>query len=118
MTNQNNQNLLIREMAEQCGRLVSEANLVDSEIPPPLQSEHLCWMCDQIKRNAERWPTSRIHRWIGFIQCALLVNRVLDLDGLNSMFDKAKVAYGDTGQDLLDHLNPEHPFELDLGGHG
>ena len=59
-----------------------------------------------------------LHRWIGFIQCALLTHGVLDLEGLKSMFDKAKIAYGDKGQDLIDHLNPDNAFELDIGGEG
>jgi hypothetical protein len=32
------------------------------------------------------------------------------------MFDKAKAAHGETGDDLLDHLDPMSSFVCDVGG--
>jgi hypothetical protein len=41
---------------------------------------------------------------------------MLDLDGIKAMFDKVKNAYGETSEDLLDHLDPEDSFKFDIGG--
>jgi hypothetical protein len=112
------EDLLVREMAGQCLRLSKEMDEADSSMPTPLQSAHIRWMCIQVDQHADDWPLAKLHRWVGFIQCALLANGVLDLHGLKSMFDKAKVAYGDMGEDLFDHLNPDSAFELDIGGQG
>ena len=110
--------LLIIAMAEQCRRLIEQLDATDSRLPPPLRKQHLQWMCVEIEAHSDDWQTEKLNRWIGFIQCALLANGLLDLDALKSMFDKAKVAYGETGQDLLDHLNPNSSFEFDIGGEG
>ena len=113
-----NQNLLVQEMVDQCRQLVHRLPDADSRAPIPFRHEHLLWMCNQLDEHIEIWPESRLHRWIGFIQAALLANEMLDLDGLKDMFDKAKVAHGRMGEDLFDHLNPESTFELDIGGQG
>jgi hypothetical protein len=34
------------------------------------------------------------------------------------MFDRAKVAFGELGDDFLDHLDPRSSFQLDIGGEG
>ena len=112
------ENLLVREMAERCECLLTDSPMTGSDMPAPLQKEHVQWMCGKIKEHAEDWPLNKLHRWIGFVQAALLANRVLDLDGLKSMFDEAKITYGGTGEDLFDHLDPESSFELDIGGQG
>ena len=109
-----NQILLLREMVDQCRQLVRRLPGADSNMPLPFRQEHLFWMCDQLNEHTESWPETRLHRWIGFIQAALLANDVLDLDGLKNMFDKAKVAYGKMGEDLFDHLNPDSTFEFDM----
>lgn len=114
----NDEQLLIRAMAAECERLVLESEFTDSTLPDSLQQSHVRWMCIKVEKHAGDWPVSKLHRWIGFIQCALLANQVLDLDGLKSMFDKAKIAYSGMDDDLLDHLNPEDPFEIDVGGPG
>lgn len=50
----------------------------------------------------------------------MLTNGMLDLAGLTSMFDEAKTSYGvpDDDQDLVDHLDPDNFFKLDIGGQG
>lgn len=116
-----NTNLLIIAMAEQCRRLIVEADAHDVGLPKPLQPKHLLWMCDQIERHAADGPPSKLHRWLGFVQGGILANRMLDLDGLKAMFDQAKVAHGATGEDsedLTDHLDPTSSFEFDIGGQG
>jgi hypothetical protein len=110
--------LLIKAMAEECRGLILGWNKPDLTLPEALQPGHLERMCDRIEKHAEDWPAARLHRWIGFVQCAMMANRILDLDGMKSMFDKAKNAYGEANEDLRDHLDPKDYFEFDIGGEG
>jgi hypothetical protein len=110
--------LLIRAMAEECKGLILEWNKPASDLPEALRPEHLELMCDRIKEHAEDWSATKLHRWIGFVQCAMMANRILDLDGIKSMFDKAKNAYGEVNEDLRDHLDPRDYFQFDIGGEG
>ena len=117
----NNTHILITAMAEECKRLILESDAPDLSLPKALQPKHLLWMCDQIEKHAEGGPATKLHRWIGFVQAAMLVNRMLDLDGLKAMFDQAKAAHGETSEDLedlIDHLDPTSSFEFDIGGQG
>ena len=111
-----NANLLVVAMAEQCRGLIREWDTPDLGLPKVLQPKHLLWMCEQIEEHAEERPATKLHRWIGFVQGAMLANRMLDLDGAKAMFDKAKVAHGEISEDLLDHLDPTNSFEVDIGG--
>jgi len=110
--------LLIRAMAEECRGLILEWNGPDLDLPEALQPKSLERMCDRIEKHAEDWSTAKLHRWIGFVQCAMMANRILDLDGIKAMFDKTKNAYGEASEDLLDHLDPKDYFEFDIGGEG
>lgn len=110
---------LITAMSEQCRTLIQASSHNNPELPQALQRKHLLWMCDQIKRQADQWRVAKLHRWIGFIQAAMLANKMLDLDGAKAMFAEAKAAYRvEIDEDLLDHLDPSSSFELDLGGQG
>lgn len=116
-----NNSLLVAAMAQQCRSLISESDMPDIGLPRALQPKHLLWMCDQIEKHAEGGPASKLHRWIGFVQGAMLANRMLDLDGLKAMFDEAKAAHGETSEDiddLTDHLDPTSSFQFDIGGQG
>lgn len=66
--------------------------------------------------NAGRPPN--LHRWIGFVQCGMLAQRMIDLEGAKAMFDKSKIAHGELSEDLVDHLDPTSSFEVDIGGQG
>jgi hypothetical protein len=117
----NNTEALVVAMAQQCKRLILESHVADRGLPKELQANHLLWMCEQIERHAEDGPATRLHRWIGFVQGAMLANRMLDMDGLKAMFDQAKAAHltaGDDLEDLTDHLDPTSSFEFDIGGQG
>ena len=116
-----NTSLLVVAMAEKCRSLIQECDKPVPGLPKALQPKHLLWMCDQIEKHAEGGPATKLHRWIGFVQAAMLANRMLDLDGLKAMFDQAKAAHGDTSEDLenlIDHLDPTSSFEFDIGGQG
>ncbi|MCA9212313.1 MAG: hypothetical protein KDB27_04545 [Planctomycetales bacterium] len=116
-----NSHLLMIAMAEKCKRLIRQCEQPDVLLPVPLQPGHLQWMCDQIVEHAEIGPPTKLHRWIGFVQCGMLAQRILDLDRLKSMFDELKRAHGEAivdVEDLLDHLDPQSSFEFDIGGQG
>ena len=116
-----NTSLLVVAMAAKCRSLIQEWDKPVPDLPKALQPKHLLWMCDQIEKHAEGGPATKLHRWIGFVQAAMLANRMLDLDGLKAMFDQAKAAHGDTSEDLenlIDHLDPKSFFKFDIGGQG
>ena len=110
--------LLVTAMAHQCREILSKKLKLELGLPASLQPRHLIWMCDEIEQHAEEWPATKLHRWIGFIQGGLLANHMLDFRAAKAMFDEAKVAYGEASEDLLDHLDPDSSFELDIGGEG
>ena len=113
--------LLIVAMAEKCRCVIQDWDKYNSALPRALQQKHLLWMCNKIEEHSEVGPATKLHRWIGFIQGAMLANRMLDLDGLKAMFDEAKLANQQASEDLedlLDHLDPTNSFELDIGGQG
>jgi len=111
-------NLLVVAMAEECRHIMQKWEEDDSSLPESMRRKHLERMCERIEKHAEDWPATRLHRWIGFIQCALIANRVIDLAEAKLMFNRAKVAYPELDEDLLDHLDPTSSFELDIGGLG
>jgi hypothetical protein len=115
-----NANLLIVAMAEKCREVIQTADGVDPALPQAVHPRHLLWMCDRIEEHAEDWPDTKLHRWIGFVQCGMLANRMLDLDALKAMFDEVYQTYGAdlADQDLIDHLDPTSSFRMDLGGQG
>jgi hypothetical protein len=110
--------LLLVAMAAKCRAVIKEADASDFDLPDALHPSHLLWMCDRIEGHAEDWPETKLHRWIGFIQCGLMANRMAGLDEVKAMFGEAKHAYGDghADQDLLDHLDPASSFHVDVGG--
>ncbi len=111
-------NQLVVAMAEECRRIILQWQDEDPDLPESIRRTHLEKMCERIEKHAEDWPASKLHRWIGFIQCALIANRIIDLAEAKRMFDRAKVAYPEVDEDLLDHLNPTDSFEIDIGGPG
>ena len=114
-----NASLLVVAMAEQCTALIKESMKADAGLPQALHPKHLLWMCNQIEEHAEDEPVTKVHRWLGFVQCAMMANRILDFDGAKAMFAEAKNAYGGRDDDdLIDHLDPSNSFKLDVGGQG
>lgn len=118
-----NTKLLILAMVERCRSIIEKSTPNFQEPTPPpgprhLEYGHLIWMCDRIEENADDWPLTKLHRWIGFIQAGMLANRMLSMDEIRDMFNDAKSAYGSgvEDRDLIDHLDPECDFRFDLGG--
>ena len=112
--------LLVAAMSEQCIALILKSEPIDVELPEVLQPPHLLWMCDQIANNAEDWPEPKLHRWLGFIQSAMLASQMLTFEELRVMCEDMKNTYvaQSDDQDLIDHLDPHNSFRMDLGGEG
>lgn len=107
---------LIRAMAEKCSDVILKWHLPGLSHPASLQPKHLLWMCASILKHSNEWPLTKLHRWIGFVQGAMIANRMIDLKEAKGLFDDAKMAFGASTEDLLDHLNPDVQFEIDIGG--
>jgi hypothetical protein len=73
------------------------------------------WMCTKIESYAETWPATKLHRWIGFIQAAMVAHRMLDLNRAKAMFDKAKTAHAGDDDEMSDHLDAEHEYNVKIG---
>lgn len=116
----NDANLLVVAMAEQCKAIIQKTTLADVDLPEPLHPHHLIWMCERIENQVEDWPATKLHRWIGFVQSGMMANGMLNFQQTKAMFDEAKNAYGggSDDDDLIDHLNSDCSFKLDIGGEG
>jgi hypothetical protein len=113
-------NRLVATMAEQCRELIRAAKAEPAELSAGLQPMHLLAMCERIQEHADDWPATKLHRWIGFVQGAMIANRLLDVDRAKAIFEKAKTVHGviPEDQDLIDHLDPQSSFRMELGGQG
>jgi len=116
----NDSRTLLATMAAKCRDVIRGSNEEASDLPLALHPQHILWMCDQIESNPQEWPVAKLHRWIGFIQAAILANRMLDIEQIREMFDTVAKTHGATTgeQDLIDHLDVENSFQLDVGGQG
>jgi hypothetical protein len=108
--------MLVAAMAEECRQRLAAAAETGANVPLALHKSHLLAMCDTIVEHAETGDPLKLHRWLGFIQAALIANGTLDLEQVKTMFDAAKNAYGVASDDLIDHLDATNLFEVDIGG--
>jgi len=112
--------LLVAAMAEECRQLIQAAKSEEHDVPEGLQPRHLLAMCERMREHAVDWPDSKLHRWIGFVQGAMLANRLLDVQRAKAIFEEARSRYGVIPEDpdLIDHIDPANSFRMDLGGQG
>ncbi len=113
-----NVSLIVAAMAEECCGLLNAVDPVNAALPRTLQPKHLLWMARQISVQVDQWPATKLHRWIGYVQCGMVANHILDFEGALAMFKRIRQAHneGEADQDLIDHLNPDHVFRLEIGG--
>lgn len=69
--------LLHQEYRGWCYDMNSYVSLVDSD---ELQLSYAGWMLDQMKANAETWPTDKLNRWLGFVQAILVLHGLTTVD--------------------------------------
>jgi hypothetical protein len=107
-------------MAQKCRETIEKSQKVVVDLLPALSPKHLLWMCGKVEEHAEDWPLTKVHRWIGFVQGGMIANRIVHLDEAKRMFDIAKNSFGihDRDRDLVDHLDAETAFEIEIGGQG
>jgi hypothetical protein len=112
--------LQVTALAAKCRDIIRSSIEEEENLPLALHPKHLLWMCDQIKSHAQTSPVTKLHRWIGFVQAAILANRMLGLEQIKAMYDEVKKAHSvcSEDQDLVDHLDVQSSFKLDLGGEG
>ena len=108
---------LLVAMAEKCSEIIGHSE-DRPELPESLRPKHLLWICRQIVEHSNAGCQTKMHRWIGFVQGGMMANRMLDLHGIKTMFDEIKSQYGDSNTDLVDHLDPDSAFQLEIGGEG
>jgi hypothetical protein len=46
----------------------------------PMSPGHVVWMCMEIVANGKSWPSSRLHRWVGYAQAVFLMLGVTSLE--------------------------------------
>lgn len=113
--------LLATAMAQECGERIRSSKDREgrgARLPKQLRPAHLLWMCERVEKEGQEWPVTKLHRWIGFVQCAMMANGLLDFKTAKEMFQCAKNAYGEDNVDLTDHLDSNNAYRLELGGEG
>lgn len=106
----------VGDMAGVCRELIRRnVSMPVSDLPETLKVDQLSWMLDQICLHAGDWSAAKLHLWIGFVQCGMIANGILESTILSEMFGQLRAACN-VDQDLIDHLNQEDSFSLDIGG--
>lgn len=104
--------LLAVELARQCAdkiRARGAPMYTDS-------TKHLLKMCSEIEKRAENWPSTKMHRWIGFIQGTMVAMEITTIEEESDTVRKAKTMFSEDDNGLIDHNNPDHHFEFEIGG--
>ena len=88
-----------------------------SRIAKESHPERLVWMCERIEKKSERWPSTKLHRWIGHIHGCALALGIFDFKDLKDIVSDAKNHFPEEMDgELFDHLDESNPFRLDIGG--
>lgn len=86
--------------------LLREQEIRSKPLEDSADYENLVWMLKTGLDRNNQVPVDKTGRWIGFIQCALIVRGVLDTkaerDNTRALFH---AAYAATGQDIPETLN-------------
>lgn len=84
----------------------NEQVIRDSPLVDEANYDNILWMMETGLSRNDVNPVDKTGRWIGFVQCALIVRRVLDTkterDQTRALFH---AAYAATGQDIPPTLN-------------
>ncbi len=49
-------------------------------LPEELTLNYAGWMLDQMKENADTWPSDKLNRWLGFVQGILVLHGATTVD--------------------------------------
>lgn len=105
-------------MIDACRERIEEHCAPTGNHPMSLRPEHLLHMCRRLEAHVDDWTEAKLNRWIGFLQCAMIANGIMDLAETKQFFERAKNAFGEPSADLVDHLDPDSTFHFELGGEG
>jgi hypothetical protein len=93
-----NRKLLARNAATDCGRVIRES--VEPEAVGPIEPNdegtspgHLIWMCQQVDANFDQWSSTRMHRWLGFIQGVMVAFQWTNLEHVKRSISAWKNTY-------------------------
>lgn len=79
--------------------------------------EHVSWMLDQVQKNFDEWPLTKLGRWVGIALACVVANGYIALKEVQKIVNDAKVAHGErVDEDLERHQDPDDPFQLEIGG--
>jgi len=79
--------------------------------------QNLLNVCNRIITKAEEWPDEKLFMRLGFIQGVMVSHGVCSLDMIRRVVNFIRERHLDY-VDLLDHNDPESPFNFELGGEG
>lgn len=65
----------------------------NNPLPEELRPSHAMWMCNMILANKETWGSTRMHRWVGFIQAVLILSGVTGLEWEKNRVRELKKTY-------------------------
>ena len=86
--------------------LDNEQAIRDMPLVEEADYDNILWMMETGLFRNDEVPVDKTGRWIGFVQCALIVRRILDTkterDQTRALFH---AAYAATGQDIPPTLN-------------
>lgn len=99
---------------------------VRPDAPEETKPENLIWMLERLMKIAEgngreeiEWADTKLHRWLGFIFGSMVSNGMATLPKIKELVTRAKAEFLEKeDKDVVDHNNPDSPFELDIGGPG
>ena len=97
--------------------IVGIGNIHFSRLAKESQPERLVWMCERIEKKSERWPSTKLHRWIGHIHGCALALGIFTFNDLKDIVSEAKKHFPEeVDDDRFDHLDESNPFRMDIGG--
>lgn len=86
--------------------LDNREKILDMPLVEEANYDNILWLMETGLEHNDVYPVDKTGRWIGFVQCALIVRRILDTkterDQTRALFHAAYVA---TGQDIPPTLN-------------
>lgn len=80
------------EKIGQCREIISRSQRLDCPVINTLHPVLLLWMCDLLEKNANAWPDMKMQRWIGFVQCGMYANDMIDFDDVLEMCEQPEFA--------------------------
>jgi len=102
---------LVEVIEEWASKFGLDSLKVDSEVSP----QTLLEMCDRITRKADEWPDEKLFLRIGYVQGVMVALNICGMDKIKNIAQDARNGRKDY-VDLLDHNDPESPFQIELGG--